>query len=372
MKNIKSKILLSLLVSTQVYGSSLVDDAKSAYSTMDSLKTKHWNDGKIYIDAQAKYGQSFWNPGLSDEDPNNSEHIITYETEGLGYYQLKLDVGYSGSSIFTYSKLSSITQTENQDELLETNKEAEGGVAGYTMGFSPEAIVAKLGIDNVFINTALTYRFDITDNAFFGVATAESDFYYYTDSANGTLLSKGDTISFKTTFKEQRHTFSSKFIGKRKKNESYMRFGVYQSEWTKPTSFGNHSESGDYAIELAEYSTMGLTFVYTNYQGTKVQGWNYDMTLDYGIDNTFKSANSDMKDGLGEEESLDYGAIKMDVSYKFIPLDTKYQRLSFVVGAYIDWKHWSIGDGNEDTDNVQLDEEELYKIYSSASYRFAY
>ena len=373
MRNIKSKVLVSLLISSQlslVYGASLIDDAKSAYKTMDSLKIKHWNDGKFYIDAKAQYGQSFWDPGLSDEDPKNKKSIITYETEGLGFYKAQLDVGYSGSSVFTYSKLSSITKTANQEELLTTNKDAQGGVDGYTMGFSPEAVVAALGIDNKIINTLLTYRFHITDNAFFGVATAESDFYYQ-DSTSDKLISQGETISFKTTFKEQRHTVSSKFLSKHRTGEAYMRFGVYQSEWTKPTSFGKY-ENGKDVIELANYSTTGVTLVYTNYQGTKVPGLNYDMTVDYGLDNTFQSDNSDMKDGLGDKENLAYGAVKLDLSYKYLLLNTKHQRFSLILGGYIDYKSWSISDGNKDTEDVKLDAETLYKVYSSVSYRFAY
>ena len=377
MKKLNSKIVLSLLVASQLSvayaGDSFVDSARDAYNSVDSLKTKHWNDGKVYIDAEAKYAQSFWDPGLSDEDPNNSSHIITYDTEGLGFYQLKLDVGYSGSSIFTYSKLSTITGTQNQEELLAINQSAEGGVDGYTMGFSPEAIVEKLGIDNKYINTALTYRFEITDNAFFGVATAEQNLFYYTNSSYGTPIAKGDIISFKTTFKEQRHTVSSKFLdGVNTVPNSYMRFGLYRSEWTKPTSMGNQSTSGYPAIEMAEYSTTGLTLVYTNYQGTKVNGLNYDMTLDYGFDNSFTSYNSDAGANLAEEESLAYAAVKLDVSYKYMPINTKYQRLSFIFGGSVDWKQWSISDGNEDTEDLKLDAETLYAVYSSVEYRFAY
>jgi len=379
MIRLNKKIIVSLIVSTQlslVYAeSSLLDDAKATYSTIDSLKIKHWNDGKIYIDAQAQYAQSFWDPGLSDEDPNNSEHIITYETEGLGYYKLKVDVGYSGNSIFTYSKFDSIIKSEKQSELLETNKEAEGGLDGYTMGFSPEAIVDKLGIDNKIISTILTYKFKITDTAFFGVATAESDFKYYTNSDVGTLIKEGDTIRFKTTFKEQRHTVSAKYLIPNDLYYSYpnLRIGFYSAEWTKPTSFRNKRENSIYAIELAEYKTKGVIFTTSNYNGTRNIGLNYHLGIDFGLDNSFISYNSDMEDDLAENESLSYFAAQIDISYKYLLLNTKYNRLSMIFGLYMDYKKWSIADGDDNDDNnVQLDAETLYKAYTSVSYRFAY
>ena len=380
MKKINSKIVLSLLVATQLsvaYAEdSVVDSARDAYNSIDSLKIKHWNDGKVYIDANAKAGTSFWDPGLSDEDPKNTKHIISYDTEGLSYYELNLNIGYSGSSIFTYSKLSSFTQTQNQQDLLATNKSAEGGVDGYTMGFSPEAIVEKLGIDNRYINTALTYRFQITDNAFYGVATAEQNLVYADENGRISGLYKDDIISFKTTFKEQRHTVSSKYLENARAGEAYMRFGLYKSEWTKPTSMGNRyypDTGGSYpAIEMAEYTTTGLTLVYTNYEGTKVDGLNYDLTLDYGFDNSFTSYYSDAEDQVGEEESLSYAAMKIDTSYKWVPMKNKYQTLSFIFGASVDWKQWGISDGNENTEDVKLDAETLYALYTTVEFRFGY
>jgi len=376
MYRVNKKIVLSLLIAiqlTNLYADGIVDTIQGASDSYSSIRTKHWNDGKIYIDAKAKAGSSFWNPGLSDEDPKSSKDIIDYETEGLSYYDVSFNLGYSGTSIFSYTKLASFTKTENQEELLATNKSAESGVDGYTMGFSLEAIVKKLGIHNSLVNTALTYRFEMTDTSFFGVATAQQDLYYYINSDSGIAIAEGETISFKTTFKEQRHTVASKYLMKRRGKNAYMRMGVYKSEWTKPTSFGNRSKDGHPAIEMAEYSTTGLTLVYTNYEGSKVDGLNFDFTLDYGFDNTFKSFNSDASENLDEDESLTYGAVKIDTSYKWVPIKSKYQTLAFIIGASMDFKQWSISDGDDNSDNdVKLDAETLYAVYSSISYRFGY
>ncbi len=376
MIRLNKKIVLSVLVASQLtnlYAEGILDTVQGASDSYNSIRTKHWNDGKIYIDAKAKAGSSFWDPGLSDEDPKSSTDIISYQTEGLSYYDVSVNLGYSGTSIFSYSKLASFTETENQQELLATNKSAESGVDGYTMGFSLEAIVKKLGIRNSIVNTALTYRFEMTDTAFFGVATAEQDIYYYTNSEYGDLINEGKTISFKTTFKEQRHTVASKYLMKRTAKDAYLRMGLYKSEWTKPTSFGNRSSDGKPAIEMAEYSTTGITLVYTNYEGSKVDGLNFDFTLDYGLDNTFKSFNSDASANLGEEESLAYGAVKIDSSYKWVPIKSKYSTLSFIIGASMDFKQWSIADGDDDSDNnVKLDAETLYALYSSVEFRFGY
>jgi len=375
MKNINNKILFSLLVTSQLsvaYAEDNLISTKNSYNDIDNSKTKNWNNSKIYIDANVKAGTSFWNPGLSDEDPRNSDHIITYETEGLSYYELNVNIGYSGSSIFSYSKLSSFNKTENQQDLLATNQSAEGEVDGYTMGFSPEAIVEKLGIDNKYINTALTYRFQITDNAFYGVATAEQDIVYADENGIFSGLFKDDIVSFKTTFKEQRHTVSSKYLdSKYGQGDSYMRFGLYQSEWIKPTSMGNRFGSVP-VIEMAEYTTTGLTFVYTNYESTKVDGLNYDITIDYGFDNSFTSYHSDADDQVGEEESLTYTAVKIDASYKWVPIKNKYQTLAFIFGASVDWKQWGIGDGNENTEDIKLDAEKLYALYTTVEFCFGY
>lgn len=370
MKKIYKITALALILTTQLSA------AKANFMDIfaDASEEK-WNDGKIYLDFEGSASQSFWSPGLGEEDPNNSESIIKYKTEGLGYYNLKLDIGYDAHSIFTYKKLSSFVQSENQQELLKSNGEKESGIDGYTVGISPEALVSVLDLDkgailSKIVNTVLSYRFEMTDTAFFGAAIAQDDIVYQGDLDTNTSISQGDSVNFKTTFKEQRHTVSSRHI--MKPDKGFARIGVYSSEWSKPTSLGNYTTGGDPLIELAEYTSKGITLVYSNYQGTKLEGLNFEFGVDYGLDNSFTTVKSNPEDTLTENESLAYSAMKADISYKYIALDTKYQRLSLIIGATYDNKSWSISDADSDAANVKLDEDTLSSIYGSIRYRFAY
>ena len=361
MSKIQKIILLSLLTVGQLHASEM---GKGLLSSLKPLKEDPTD--KFYLNAKASAGQAFWNPGLSEEDPNTSSQLVSYETEGLGYGAYKVDMGYNSISFFEYSVISPLSNSSTQEELLQTNSSSESGIEGYTYGISLEVLVDFLDIRNKLVSTLLTYKLQKTDNAFYGLATAQQDLTY-TEGIQTYNMYEGDSLFFKTTFEEERHTFSMRYLSNRYAN---VRVGMYDSRWSKPTSKASVTNSSGSEIIPVDYASQGIAFSMSNYETLKHAGINYTFGLDYGLNNALSTKGQLLDVQMDEDEDLSYSALNADISFKYIPLKTDSQEFSLIAGAMYDYKSWGLSDGNEDTEDANLDAETLFSFYLTLEYQF--
>lgn len=377
----------------------------SAIELGDQTKPKK---DRFYAVMQATSKWSFWNPGLSASNP-----AMSFRTEGLSSYEVQGLVGYGGCPIASLSYEGPLLSGNNhQREILAANRTQQAGLEKYTAGIAPEPLLSIFfpraweGIqgshlpDSWWSNGELTVaptevlavagaslmrtiasvQFFHSEALFFGTAHANSPFLFLPTTASvdpngvasgGTRVEAGSGVSFKTLFKEDDITVSVWDW-----SHYNLRVGVYDLEWSRPSE-NNHAPQPGQLPFLFEtrYESRGLHLAVQN-SATETRGFNYDFTLQYGMQNKITSASGR---SLGVQYdslrySLDYLGLKGSAWYNWRLGGTASHEYLLAVGAMADARSWTVsypangyGPGTQDK---SVGSEFLYSLWTRIGYRF--
>jgi len=315
-------------------------------SKIDSRKN---DDVKFAIEVGAK--TDFWNPGLSG-------NVLEYDTEGLFLGFAKLKIKLYDSDVFTVEKYSTLSSSNNQDDLLaqyKSNQKQDSTIDGLRVSLQLMKVFNYL-FDKEWLE-GLNYEFDTRN--FVGSATLLQNSIYWYGKTNGgvlgedfALLERGNDLSFKTKFTG--HKLSYKFDNFLKSVKgSYTSLGVFDEEWSKPTFIGDTGLNGELPVVFdSNYYSKGVS------SAIGVEDKNYDVKayFDYGVDNEMKIIQ---KGGnyANYNKDIDIYTWGLKADYRFADVyTTNAFSTDIVMGASM--QNNQITQGGD----IELDAETLYGV----------
>lgn len=350
---LKKNILLSLCFLSLTVSSlnaeeriSLEEDENSSKSMATQIKN---HDVKFALEFGAQ--TDFWNPGLAG-------NVLNYDTEGIFLGFGKFKVKLYDSDVFTIEKYNTLSSSNTQDDLLaqyKSGKKQESTIDGMKVSLQLMDVLNYI-FKKEWLN-GLEYEYDSRD--FIGTATVlQNSLYWYGKTKNAvvgedyTLLERGNDLSFKTKFTG--HKLSYRFDNVLKKVKgSYVSFGVFDEEWSKPTFVGDSGLNGELPIIFdANYYSTGISSAV----GIKNSKYKLRAYLDYGVDNEMKIIQ---KGGNYESYNNDIDLYRwgLDADYRFSDVySNNYLTTDILLGLGMQYNQ-IVEDGS-----IDLDAETLYSI----------
>jgi hypothetical protein len=355
----KKGLLLSLccfnLITANLNADEVVDLEEDINITKIASSTDSRKDDDVQFALEIGAKTDIWNPGLSEED---GQYLLKYDTEGLylGYATLKTKI--HNTDVFTFEKFSTLASSNNQKELLseyKNDKKRESSIDGYKFSIHLMKIL-DYWFDSDFL-TGLEYRYKTRN--FIGEAELQRNALYWFGKEPGVLeedyfsYKEGSKLSFKTKFTDNRLVYNVM--------RGALSLGVFDTKWSKPTSIGEYSESGDSIIFPAKYEVRGISLGIAYREKNRFGGlFEGKSIFDYGIDSSIYINDNKKVDDI---ELMTFG---VDLIY-IIPkiYSSRYLNLDFIIkGGYHQTK------ASQDEASNIVDKETLYSVQTALEFTF--
>ena len=359
----KKGLLLSLcclnLITANLNAEEVVGLKEDTNITKVSSKTDSRKDNDVQFAIEMGAKTDFWNPGLSG-------NVLKYDAEGLFLGFGKLKVKFYDSDVFTIEKYGTLTSSDNQDNLLaeyKSDKKQESTIDGMRISLQLIKVINFL-FDKEWLD-GLNYEYNTRN--FIGSAKLLQNSVYWYGKTNGgivgqdfSILERGNNLSFKTKFTSHKLSYDFNNILKNIKG-SYISFGIFDEEWSKPTFVGDTGLNGELPVVFdSNYYSKGIS----GSIGLKDKNYDVKAYFDYGIDNEMKIIQKG-DNYANYNQDIDMYAYGLKADYRFVDIyNTNSFATDIIIGAGMQY--------NQITQNgdIEFDAETLYGVNAGIEITF--